>query len=305
MVHQARLLVVVSLCAADAALANPAKAWNAARASLPADTAVVVGIDLPKLAKSKLYTTALPLLLSQDAEVKEGLDQIKTVCGLDPFKVIQGIVVGADKDNGSGAVFLSLAGVDETRVVECLDSIAKAEGGKDAKVVVTKDGAISQWAVGTEKLYVRWIGKDVLALALDPEDKAQLAKWAAPKGAFAKSAAAKSVAKTDTKAAVWGVAAKERDIDGVAIKRGYGWIHTGGGNLAVSFRAVAPSAADAATMAAKINTDLAAKAPSLPANLQKLLAGVAVKANAEEVHVDAKIVEADAIAAAGALMMMK
>ena len=76
----ARAVVVgVVLCLVPVtARADSAKAWAAAKVGLPANTAVVVGLDVAALTKLSLFKMAFPLLLSQKPDVKAGLELIKT-----------------------------------------------------------------------------------------------------------------------------------------------------------------------------------------------------------------------------------
>src|SRR5665647_1585555 len=175
----ARALVVgVALCIIPLrplrAAADPGKAWTAAKASLPATTSVVVGFDLAALAKSSLFKLALPLMLAQQPDMKSGLELVKTTCQIDPLTAVSGVVAGTDKDQKQGAIFIAVNGIDEAKIVTCLDAIAKAKGTADTVVSVTKDGAITEVAKGTDKFYMTWISKDVIAIAVVPGDKAQL-----------------------------------------------------------------------------------------------------------------------------------
>jgi hypothetical protein len=284
--------------------ADAAKAWAAAKTNLPSTTNVLVGLNLTTLTKSSLFSMAFPLLLAQQPDVKSGLDLIKTTCKIDPMTVIDGLVVGMDKDQNTGAVFLALNGVDEAKIARCLEDVAKSKGQTDAKVTITKDGTISEMTDGKHKAYVSWIGKDVLVMPLKFDDKAQLQKWTGAKGGLAKAPIGKVLSKVDTRAGIWAVTANEQDLDGMKMKIGYGSLNSMKGSLVADLHIVVASAADAKSIADKAQTELAAKAadPALAANLQTMLKGVSVKSAGSEVLVKATMIEKDLLSLAGALM---
>lgn len=284
--------------------ADAAKAWAAAKTNLPSTTNVLIGLNLSTLTKSTLFSMAFPLLLSQQPDVKSGLDLIKTTCKIDPMKVIDGLVVGMDKDQNAGAVFIAVNGIDEAKIATCLEDVSKSKGQKDAKVLVTKDGAITELTDGKHKAYLSWIGKDVVVVPMKIDDKAQLQKWIGAKGGLAKSPIGKVLTKVDTRAGVWAVTANEQDIDGMKMKIGYGSLNSLKGSLIADLHIVVANAADAKSIADKAQTELAAKAadPALAANLQTMLKGVSVKSAGPEVLVKATMIEKDLLSLAGALM---
>lgn len=308
MITARALAVGVALCVAPlTARADVATAWTAAKASLPSTTAVVVGLDIETLTKTQLFKLAFPLILSQQPDFKSGLELIKTTCQIDPLKAIKGVVAGTDKDQTQGAIFIALTGIDEPKIVTCLEAIAKSKGDKDTKVVITRDGAITEIAMGKDKLYVSWIGKDVLVLPITTGDKAQLQTWTGGKKALAKAPVGASLAKVDTRSAVWAVSSVERDLEGMKMKGGYGGLVSTKGSLAIDLHIVLPSAADAKTMADKATADLAVKTsdPALAPALKPLLTAVSIKGAGPEVVIKAAFPEKDLLSLAGALMSGK
>lgn len=293
----AALLVAVPLRAhADKA------AWSAAKANLSKDTTVLVGLDLSQLTKSSLFTMAFPLMLSQQPEVKEGLELIKSTCKLDPLKVVTSVVVGTDDAQKHGAMFVSLDGIDQLKIVSCLEAVAKAKG-KDTKVAVTTDGKITELALGDKKIYLTWIGTNVIALPIDVANKADLAAWTT-KG-LARSKVGKAMSKVNTSNALWAVSAVAKDIDDkTKMKMGYGSFAMANATIKADLHLQLGSAADAKAAAEKAQKDIATKAqsPDLGANVQKFLAGIAVTAVADELQVKASIAESDVLGLVGALM---
>lgn len=283
--------------------ADAAKAWAAAKANLPKETSVVVGLDLTRLTSSSLFKMAFPLLMSREPEIKDGLELVKTTCKIDPLTAIEGAVIATAKDSKDGAMYLALDGVDEPKLVACLEAIAKAKKLDAVSVTTTRDGAIAELTMGSDKIYAKWIGKDVLVLPLDIDNKAQLKRWAGTKHGLAKASVAKAVGKVATKAAVWMVTAAESDLEGVKMKLGYGSLDTAAGALTADMHVVAASAAEAKAAADKIQKELAAIAQGQNASgLAAVLKGITVTAVKDELVIKASILEKDLLALAGAFM---
>jgi hypothetical protein len=294
----AALLVAIPL----RAHAGDKAAWNAAKANLSKDTTVLIGLDLTQLTKSTLFTMAFPFILSQQPEVKEGLELIKSTCNIDPLKVVTSVVVGTDDAQKHGAMFVSLAGVDQPKIVSCLEAMAKAKG-KDTKVGVTTDGKITELAVGDKKVYLTWIGTNVIALPLDFANKADLTAWTA-KG-LAKSKVGKAMTKVNTGNALWAVSAVAKDLDDkMKMKMGYGSVAMANATITADLHVQLGSAADAKAAAEKAQKELPTRSqsPDLAENLRKLLAGVTVTAVTDELFVKGSIPESEVMQLVGALM---
>jgi len=294
----AALLVAIPL----RAHAGDKAAWTAAKANLPKDTTVLVGLDLTQLTKSSLFTMAFPFILGQQPDAKEGLELVKKHCNLDPLKVVSSVVVGTDDAQKHGALFISLNGVDQPKIVSCMEAVAKAKGN-DTKVGVTTDGKITELAVGDKKIYLTWIGTNVIVLPLDFASKADLAAWTG-KG-LAKSKVAKGMGKVNTGTAMWAVSAVPKDIDDkTKMKMGYGSIAMANATISADLHVQLGSAADAKAAAERSQKDLATMAqnPSLDPKLQKLLGGVSVASAADEVQVKGAIPESEVF---GLIMALK
>lgn len=293
----AALLVAIPL----RAHAGDKAAWTAAKANLSKDTAVLIGLDLTQLTKSSLFTMAFPFILSQQPDVKEGLALIKSTCNLDPLKVVTSVVIGTDNDQKHGAMFVSLSGVDQPKIVSCLEAVAKAKGN-DTKVGVTTDGKITELAMGDKKVYLTWIGTNVVALPLDFANKADLTAWTA-KG-LAKSKVGKAMTKVNTGNALWAVSAVAKELDDkVKMKLGYGSIAMANATMTADLHVQLGSATDAKAAAQKAQKDLTTRSqsPDLAANLQKVLAGITVTAVTDEVVVRGSIPESEVMSLVMAL----
>jgi len=282
--------------------ANVGKAWAAAKANLPAETAVVIGVDVGTITQSSLFTSLFPLLMSQQRELKKGLDLIKSSCKLDPLTAINGIVIGSDAAQERGAMFLSVSGLDEAKLGACLEAVARAEGAMDAALKGTKDGPITELAIGGERLYLAWFGKDVVAIGLDFDNKARLAEWIGGKGALARSPVGKAVAKVNTRAAMWGASAVPKQLDDVAMKAGYGALTLTKGTLGLDLHVVVESAKTAAGIAAKAKAELQRVGAAADTELATVVKQIAVTSSGAEVVVRGKLAEQDVMTLLGALL---
>ncbi len=297
--------VAVALCSVPlTAHADALKAWAAARANLPVDTALVVGLDLAALTKAPLFKMGFPVLVGQKPELKATLEQLQTACKIDPLTAIDGFVVGTDKEQKQGAAYIQFKGLDEAKIVTCLEAMFRSQGSKDAKITVTRDGAVTQLLQGKDSMYVTWFGADVVAMALEPKNKAQLQAWTTGKKSLAKGTVGKLVAKVDTRAAFWIASSMEQEVEKMKMKGGYGALALAKGTLAIDLHMMLPSATDAKTVADKATAELAVKTTGagLAPALKPVLQAVKVTSAGPEVIVRASIPETDLLSIVGALM---
>lgn len=272
--------------------ADSARAWAVAKDNLPANATTVIGADLTAITKSALFNQLMPLALTQ-ADVKKPLDLVKAACKFDPLTAVHGAVIAFGEDRGSGVIFLSL-GVDQPKLMKCLEDVAKASGDKGAKVAAKKTGALTEIAIGADKLYVSWFGTDVVAVALRAEDKGALEKWIGGKGAFGKTAAGKHAASANTKAALWGATSNSTEPEpGMKIKGGHGALTITGGNLTIDLRAMLDSPKAATDAAAKATADLAkaVKGSDLPDAVKAIAKQTSIKAVGAELAMKTTVAE--------------
>jgi len=302
--------ILAALALSTAALhgqarADTGRAWAAAKAGLPAETTAVVGVDVATVQKTQLFATFYPKLHDQP-EFAKVLDSIKDGCKIDPLTVVQGVVVALSGDQDDGVLYLALSGIDRNKLSSCLQATAQANapapaaGDKPAKVTVKQNGNVTEVNRGDETGYFGWVGKDVLVVTLHATDKASLTKWMGGKGAFTKSDAARSLAKVNTQAAVWGTAASTKELQpGMTAKGGYGALTYAKGQLQADFHVKMETAGQAGSASMMINTQLgAAKASGqVPAELAPVVQAVAVSAENDEVRIKASVAEKDVVAA--------
>jgi hypothetical protein len=287
-----------ALCAIPArADADAARAWTAAKANLPAQTALVIGADLTAVTRSQTFKMFLPLALSREPDAKRLFETIKTSCKIDPLTAIQGVVYATDADRKHGAMYLSLgAGLDQAKLTKCFAEVAKASGAKDAKLTVKKTGAITELVVDKDKAYVSWIGTDVLVIPSDLRDRAVLEKWIGGKGGLARSPIGKLHARANTRGAVWGASAIAKELDpGLRMKSAHGALTIASGHLAIELHTTLDSAKAAADAVAKANAQIAQVAGTgqVPPNVKTMLQQVSVKSSGSEITIKATVPESE------------
>jgi hypothetical protein len=278
--------------------ADTAKAWTAAKAGLPAEAKIVIGVDFAALQKTQLFA-ALYAKLVEKAEVTKVLDTMKSTCKIDPLAAVQGVVIAQSADQQDGAIYLALAGVDRTKLSSCLQTAIQGMDDKAAKVSLKQDGNITQVITeGKDPQVFGWVGKDVVVVSPHAKDKAAILKWMSGKGALGKTDVGKFLAKVNTSAAVWGAAEATKELEpGITAKGGYGVVAFAKGNADADVHAVMGDATQAASMATAAKKQLDDAKSQLPPPLDALLKAVTITAAKDEVILKGSFLEKDLLGA--------
>lgn len=293
---------------AGQARADAARAWAAARVGLPADTRIVIGVDVAAVQKTQLFATFYPKLHDRP-ETAALLDAIKNGCKLDPLAVIQGIVFASSDERDDGALYLAVSGVDRNRLSSCLETTVQAAaptgeaGDKTAKVTIKQAGNITEVSRGGASGYFGWVGKDVLVVTRHVTDKPSLVKWMGGKGALARSGVGKALLKVNTAAAMWGAATEAAELQpGITARGAYGAVTYARGQLSADIHAVMENAgqAGAASMIAnqQLNqVNLLKVTGQVPPEIVALVQAVTVSTDNDEVRIKASVAEKDVLGA--------
>jgi hypothetical protein len=287
------------------------KSWTAAKAVLPGDLFVVAGGNITTIQKSTIYQSIVPALLQKERDAKEGLEMVKTACGIDVQTSITDAVV-AVKENEKGLIVAAVSGIDEAKVTACLQKIADKESkekGKTKKITAKTSGKIVEYSMEgeNEKLYVAWLASDVIAMATDPTDKSLLEKMIGGKGAVAKSGdMAKALGKVNTSAAVWFAVAKKTPVgEGktkATMKIAFGAVDIAAGIVSVVGEMVLSSSAEAKAFADQIKAEMAQNAGNMPAEFQKLAKSVVIATSSESVTIKFSLTEKELMSLIGLAM---
>lgn len=275
----------------------------AATARLPETVDALATTHLKAVRATKLFSTLFPALLEEADELADGLAKVKKVCQIDAVGSIEDATF-AGTTGRDGAVFLAISGVDEAKAVACATKVAKAELGSDAKaekVTWKADGTLYRLASdkSKEELFFAWLPGDVVVIADDPEDKAQLEKMVSGKGNIRKSKVASRLTKLDPNAAVSAVWGKEEKFEGKTVRGGAVTVKVAGGRVTADATAEMESSKDAQEVVSMIEL-----AKSF---LGKMAPGASVDARSSgaDVVIRADVPEADLIKAADEAMPKK
>lgn len=284
--------VALSLTAAQAH-AQSAKAWTAARAGLPADAKLVIGIDVMAVQQTQLFAT-LFAELRQKEDVGKLIDTFQASCKVDPLTVIKGLVIAASEDQSDGAVYVSVSGIDRTKLGACLKAGSPPDKGT---LEVKQVGNITELTSDKETTFLGWVGNDVVVVPINATHKPSLIKWMGGKGALAKSALGKALAKVNTAAPLWGISEGDKELQpGISARRVYGTVAYSKGSLDADVHAVLASAGDATTVADLASKQIAEASQAsggYPPQMVALLKSIKVTAVKDEIVVKAKISEQD------------
>ena len=256
MIKPVAVAVVASALALSAASAHAgSKSWAAVKGSINPKANVIAGGSFTAVRSTKLFSSALQMMLSEEHDAQEAFTLIKTNCNIDVPTAIADFTV-IMKDGDDPLVVLGLDGIDEAKTLKCLESIAGSQTGQAVKVTGKKKGKVTTYTVAGEKdkLYFAWLAPDVLAFTEDPNKKGKLEKALA--GKAAKGALGKLVAKVNTDAPLWAAVAMKEKEDGMQINGGYGGVELAGGKFTGTVHVVMGSDADAQKAAAMGNAGL-------------------------------------------------
>jgi hypothetical protein len=301
LVTRSLILAVIVGALATRADAEPARAWAAAKSKLPASAAMVMGTNVDAIMGSSLSSFASALITTLG--VGPTLESIKTTCGIDPAKAIDGLVMVEGATSDEGAFYLSLDGVDEAAVTACANKLAKKTTAEAPAPAVAKSGAIHEIVFGDKKLYATWIDKDVIAIAVKPGDKAMLSTFTSGKGVTAKSALGKLVAKTNTASTIWIASAKSRSVSGTKLKHVNGGLDLANKTLAMTMTMTFTSATDAKNVAKLANDQIIALLASgqLDAIVMEMLNKVSITTSGADLAITGSLPENQLMSIIGAL----
>jgi hypothetical protein len=288
-----RIAVLCALCVASIAHADP-KAWTAAKKIIPSNVFAVFSVDAGPIRASDLYTQLLPALIERDADVKGKFGEVKTTCGMDLPAVIDSMTVAVD-DAGKGTIIIALKGLVQKDVEGCLGKLSKAHG---ESFTTDKVGDFTHYhmAAKDKDLYIRWLAKDVFAMATDPGDKD--GSTAAMAGGLAKNKVlAGLLAGAKTSAAVWFAVLKQQDVEefNAKVTGVYGNADLKSGNVAIEAHVVLDAEKGAADVAAKANNmvPMLISSGKVPPTMTALVKSLVIKSSGKEVIASAQATQKD------------
>lgn len=294
MIKPVAVAVVASALALSAASAHAgSKSWAAVKGSINPKANVIAGGSLGPVRSTKLFSSAVQLLVSEEHDVQEAFTLIKDACSIDVPAAIADFTV-IMKDGDDPLVVLGLDGVDEKRALTCLEAIGSKQTGKAVKVTGKKKGKVTTYSIAGEKdkLYFAWLAPDVLAFTEDPNKPGKLEKALA--GKAAKGDLGKLVAKVNPDAPLWAAVAMKEKEDGMQINGGYGAVELAGGKFTGTVHVVMGSDADAQKAAAMGTAGLGElKQKAAKTSVAALINSVTIAATGLELTVTGAVADGD------------
>ena len=145
--------------------------------ALPAETRVIVGLSVPKIAGSPLARRLVADLLGRDAEAKQRLLDVLARCKIEPEKDVESVTIGMVE--GQDLALIVRGKLDEKGLAECVRAEATAGGGSFAEqqlvgrtvyVATSKEGAQKVlFSFAPDKTLVVALSETWLTKILDPK----------------------------------------------------------------------------------------------------------------------------------------
>jgi hypothetical protein len=219
--HLALALAAVALAGGckDRRRATPAAPVPiAALRAIPADAAAVVGLDVERLARSRLVARAVDQMFDRSPEVRDRLTALAATCQLDlptQVKTVH-LALGPPVTTGARASILVATGeLTETNLTRCLQAGVGAGGG-EVTVRQTGERTLYRLVAGRRELFFGFGDADTVVLG--PREDWVLAGLGAGRKVEASPVLGPALATVDRQAAMWAVATVDPEL-GMALTR--------------------------------------------------------------------------------------
>jgi hypothetical protein len=155
------LMIALAACSHNGAGAGPTPSAPAAAHAyspfdfMPADTAMVFGINVQQLVDTEVYRRFAPML-TQYPQAHDVLRLSKEVCHIDLLRDIKSIVISMDAALSDGRMVMLIDGdFDEPKITRCFVTLDEHAGNK--KMTAATSGGITAYTGADGKtLYLGW-----------------------------------------------------------------------------------------------------------------------------------------------------
>lgn len=289
------------------ASADTSKAWQAAKDNLPPTTPAIAGFDVAAIVKLPAFGKLLDLVKKDARDVREGLELLKSACGLDPTKAVDGVVVAGDPNGRDDDVMLFLQlTIDRTKASACIESMLKAVE-KRKQVTVKQNGIYSEVSVGGDTAFFAWVSPNVVAFNLDPGNKARLDGFLGKQG-LARSPVGALLGKLDPKAVASGAIKTAKPLDrDVPVTSAYGNALLSGNTVSATVVGTATDAAAVTKLTDELNYELAKtiRRDRTPAVAKKIMRAIAITSAGNDVTIKGSANASELVDALVGMMMRK
>lgn len=181
--------------------------------ALPADSRIVIAVNVAALRDSRLVARAVGQMLARNPEEKARVEALMARCGIDPSRDLDQVLIGIGPGGTRDEVVLVAKGkLPEAQLVECVRaSLAEKGGALSQKQIAGRTVHVAEqmgapdpvlFSFGAEGTVVVAKGEAWLAKAIDPE---------APKLKSTPSVVA-LIERTDSTAPLWGVGLLDPEV---------------------------------------------------------------------------------------------
>jgi len=201
---------------------------------LPDGSPVLVGLSWTQVRESPFWKAIAPKLLAAD-DVKQVLDNVKSVCGIDLIADFDSVVLSMPVDlDDANMVALVKGRWDEDKIGNCIAATSK-QRGEDEALTFSKENGVSVLQNAGEKIYLAWVAPDTfLYSASASDDSSRLEQLVHPRKPLSSNQLVMSLLqRVDAGDAVWMIAANPGQIaafkseDAKSVKGLYGSLELG------------------------------------------------------------------------------
>jgi hypothetical protein len=184
--------------------------------ALPAETRVIIGASVPRLAASPLARRLLGEILGRDAEAEQRLGQLLNRCRIDPEHDVQSVTIAMAE--GQDLALLACGTVDGKALADCVRAEAQSGGGSFVeKSVAGHTVYTATSASGTQKVWLTFGADRTVVAALSEGWLTKILDPAAPK-IESRADTMALVKRVAPEAAVWGVGYLPAGVGGQLVK---------------------------------------------------------------------------------------
>lgn len=134
---------------------------------IPAESEVVMGVDLAGARKSAVFTALVLPQMMKSGDVQKILETLKTKCELDPMESASRLTAGVKDPGGRNPdVVAVLHGIEKAKAMPCLDKVKEDLAAQ--KIEVTRDGDVAVLKSDRGDLAVTFTGDATAVVVAGP-----------------------------------------------------------------------------------------------------------------------------------------
>jgi hypothetical protein len=163
--------------------------------NLPADSNLVIGVNVEQIRSSKLFKDVAEPILRQ--QTGGDYEKLKAACGFDPIDQVKSVTIGGNTGQND-KVAVQVKGISATQLKGCGEAIAKSEG---EDLQLSQEGNLTKVVSSGQESWFGWLDENTMVTA--GNDKALLETVLANKEGLSRAELREMIGKVDTDAALW------------------------------------------------------------------------------------------------------